>query len=87
MMNVAFKVNKGAKGHEGVTLTFANGAHLSIQSSPTHYCTVGKSVEVHAWGPKQERVWFSEGCDLLAHVLIDQLPAIMQKVQAWRAKI
>jgi hypothetical protein len=80
-----FKVNE-ADGWEGVTFKFLNGASLSVQSSPSHMCTVGESVEVHAWGPNRERISLHQRRDVVGWVRVDDLPAIMRKVKAWIPK-
>ena len=82
-----FKVNK-AGGIHGVTFQFANGASLSVQSSMSHHCTPGESVEVHAWGPKHERIGLRlrSGKDLEGWVRMDDLPAIMRRVKAWKPR-
>ena len=71
---------------EGVTLTFANGARLSIQSSESHRCTPGNSVEVLAWGPNNERINLKGRSDLVGWVKVDDLPRLINKVKRWKPK-
>jgi hypothetical protein len=83
-----FKVNQNKWDNEdGVTFSFNNGARLSMQSSPEHYCSCGETVEVLAWGPNDEQIDIG-GSDSdpgsLGHVTMDNLPAIMARVAAWR---
>jgi hypothetical protein len=77
-----FKVN--SDGTQGVTLTFANGASLSIQSNPCNYCTPGESVELHAWGPEGQHVNVYGGKDTLGWVQVEHLPKYIRKVATWK---
>jgi hypothetical protein len=80
-----FRVNRDG-GTSGVTLTFANGASLSIQSSTSHMCTPGSSVEIHAWGPKRARLNLQGRKDIVGWVRMDDLPKFINKVKRWKPK-
>jgi hypothetical protein len=82
-----FKVNRGmALGDscEGVTFKFPNGASLSMQSSKSHRCTPGESVELHAWGPHRERVNLMGREDTVGWVRVEDLPFFIRKVKRWK---
>jgi len=80
-----FTVNK--KGdHIGFTLTFQNKASLSVQSSSSHQCTPGVSVELHAWGPSHERINLEDNNDVAGWVKVDSLPEFINKVKRWKPK-
>jgi hypothetical protein len=81
---VNFTVNQD--GTNGVTLKFANGASLSIQSRESSYCTPGHSVELHAWGPAGQHINVYGSHDLLGWVRMDDLPKYIRKVAAWRPR-
>lgn len=76
----------GGKHGEGATLTFANGARLSMQSSRFHRCTPGESLELHAWGPQLERVNLKGREDLVGWVRVDDLPRFINRVKRWKPK-
>jgi hypothetical protein len=84
-----FRVNRSmfpGGSCEGATFTFPNGARLSIQSSKSHRCTPGESVELHAWGPRRERINLQGRSDTVGWVRVEDLPKFINKVKRWKPK-